>query len=79
MPGRLSLAALGLAAAAAVALLLWIASLSPGGKIAVEARIPAIMGTETVLKAVVPKGEDEARPPARSLRPRPNSARWNCS
>jgi thiosulfate dehydrogenase [quinone] large subunit len=38
---------------------LWIASLSTGGTVAVEARIPAIMGTETVLKAVVPKGEDE--------------------
>lgn len=59
MPGRLSIAAVGLAAATAAALLVWIAGLASGGKIAVEARIPAIMGTETVLKAVVPKGEDE--------------------
>ncbi len=59
MPGRLRVAAVGLAAAAAVALLVWIARLPAPGKVAVEARIPAIMGTETVLKAVVPQGEEE--------------------
>jgi len=59
MPARLSVAAMAVAATAAFALLVWIASLSSGEKITVEAEIPAIMGTETVIKAVVPKGDND--------------------